>query len=165
MSGPPRDVAVIGAGAWGLALAVQAQRAGRRVTLWARDPRRIGRRLPGTTLPADILRTGTLPSAPLVLLAVPVPHLRAVAAALPPGGPIICCAKGIEAATLALPLELLAEAQPGRPAGVLTGPNFAREIAVGLPAAAVLAAAPSGSGARRSPPSPRPPSASTATRT
>jgi glycerol-3-phosphate dehydrogenase (NAD(P)+) len=136
----PAEVAVVGAGAWGLALAVQAQRAGRRVTLWARDPAQIGARLPGITLPADILRTGTLPSAPLVLLAVPVPHLRAVAAALPPGGPIICCAKGIEAATLALPLELLAAAQPGRPVGVLTGPNFAREIAAGLPAAAVLAA-------------------------
>jgi glycerol-3-phosphate dehydrogenase (NAD(P)+) len=135
------DVAIVGAGAWGLALAIQAHRAGRRVTLWARDPARVGTRLPDIVLPGEIMRTATLPRAPLVLLAVPVPHLREVAAALPPGGPLICCAKGIEAGTLAMPLELLAVAQPGRAAGVLTGPTFAREVASGLPAAAVLAAA------------------------
>ncbi len=133
-------VAVIGAGAWGLALAMQARRAGRPVTLWARTPARIGARLPGVTLPADIAVTGTLPTAGLVLLAVPLQHLRAIAARLPPGGPLICCAKGIEAGTLALPLELLADVQPGRAAGVLTGPGFAAEVAAGLPAAVVLAA-------------------------
>ncbi len=134
------SVAVIGAGAWGLALSLQAQRAGRRVTLWARDPARVGARLPGVALPAAITVTGTLPAADLVLLAVPLQHLRGIAAALPPGGPLLCCAKGIEAGSLALPLEILAEAQPGRPAGVLSGPNFAREIAAGQPAAAVVAA-------------------------
>lgn len=134
------SVAVIGAGAWGLALALQAHRAGRQVTLWARTPDRVGARLPGVALPAEIAVTGALPTADLVLLAVPMQHLRAVAARLPPGGPLVCCAKGIETGTLALPLEVLAAVQPGRPAAVLTGPNFAAEVARGLPAAAVVAA-------------------------
>lgn len=134
------SIAIIGAGAWGLALAVQAQRAGRRVTLWARNPARAGERLPGVPLPPEIAVTDTLPAADLVLLAVPLQHLRAIAAALPPGGPLVCCAKGIEEGTLALPLEILAEVQPGRPAAVLSGPSFAREVAAGLPTAVVLAA-------------------------
>jgi glycerol-3-phosphate dehydrogenase (NAD(P)+) len=119
-------------------------RAGRRVVLWARDPSRIGvenPRLPGISLPDGLTVTGTLPTAELVLLAVPLQHMRAVAAKLPPGGPLVVCAKGVEAGTLRLPLEVLAEAQPGRRAAVLTGPNFAHEVAAGLPAAAVAAAA------------------------
>ena len=140
MIAAPSHVAVIGAGAWGVALALQAHRAGRRVTLWARTPARVGERLPGVTLPEAIAVTSTLPSADLVLLAVPLQHLRGVVAALPPGGPLVCCAKGIEAGTLALPLEILADVQPGRPAAVLTGPSFAAEVAAGLPTAVVLAA-------------------------
>ena len=133
------SIAVIGAGAWGLALALQAHRAGRGVTLWARTPARVGERLPGIVLPPEIAVTATLPAADMVLLAVPLQHLRGIAAALPPGGPLICCAKGIEAGTLALPLDILADVQPGRPAAILTGPSFAREVAAGLPTAVVLA--------------------------
>ena len=111
------SVAVIGAGAWGTALARQAHLAGRAVTLWARDPARAAEiaatrespRLPGVALPPDIVVTATLQSADLVLLAVPMQHLRAVASALPPGGPLLCCAKGIEAGSLALPLEVLSK--------------------------------------------------------
>ncbi len=136
----PANVAVIGAGAWGCALALQAYRAGRKVTLWARDPARAGERLPTAKLPPEIAVTGTLPASDLVLLAVPLQHLRGIAAALPPGGPLVCCAKGIETGTLALPLDILAEVQPGRPAAVLTGPSFAAEVAAGLPTAVVLAA-------------------------
>src|SRR3954454_19408144 len=138
------EVAVVGAGAWGTALAIQAARGGRRVVLWARDPSRIGRespRLPGVALPDGIVVTGDLPSAALVLMVVPLQHMRAVAARLPPGGPVVMCAKGVEARTRMLPLEALAEAQPGRAAAVLTGPNFAHEVAAGLPTAAVAAAA------------------------
>ena len=142
------SVAVIGAGAWGTALALQAHLAGRRVTLWARDPSRAAAiaasrenpRLPGVVLPPEIVVTAELPSADLLLLAVPLQHMRTVARALPPGGPLVCCAKGIETGTLALPLDVLAEVQPGRPATILTGPNFAHEVAAGLPAAAVIAA-------------------------
>jgi glycerol-3-phosphate dehydrogenase (NAD(P)+) len=141
-------VAVVGAGAWGTALAIQARRAGRQVTLWARDPVRAAAlaasrdnpRLPGVRLPDDIVVTGELAPADLVLLAVPMQYLRAIAAALPPGGPLVCCAKGFEAGSLALPLEVLAEVHPGRPAALLTGPSFAREVAAGLPTAVVLAA-------------------------
>jgi glycerol-3-phosphate dehydrogenase (NAD(P)+) len=143
------SVAVIGAGAWGTALAIQAFRAGRQVTLWVRDPARAAAiassrqnpRLPGYSLPASIAVTHALPSAGLVLLTVPLQHLREVAARLPPGGPVVVCAKGVEARTLRLPLEILAEALPGRPGAALTGPNFAREIAAGLPAAASVVAA------------------------
>ncbi len=138
------DLAVVGAGAWGTALALQAVRAGRSVVLWARDPARLATRenprLPGFRLPDAVRVTGDLPSAPLVLLAVPLQHMRAVAALLPPGGPLVVCAKGVESGTGRLPLEVIAEAQPGRPAAVLSGPNFAHEIAAGLPAATVAAA-------------------------
>lgn len=141
------SVLVAGAGAWGTALALQAHRAGRAVTLWARDPAKAAQiaagrenpRLPGIVLPREIRVVADLPPAGLTLLAVPLQHLRGIAALLPPGGALVCCAKGIEAGTLALPLEILAEVQPGRPAAVLTGPNFAGEIAAGLPAAAVVA--------------------------
>jgi glycerol-3-phosphate dehydrogenase (NAD(P)+) len=142
------SVAVVGAGAWGTALAIQAFRAGRQVTLWARDPARAAAiassrhnpRLPGHALPAPIAVTHALPSADLLLLAVPLQHLREVAGRLPPGGPVAVCAKGVETGTLLLPLEILAEALPGRPAAVLTGPNFAAEIAAAFPAASVVAA-------------------------
>ncbi len=142
-------VAVIGAGAWGTALAIQAARAGADVTLWVRDRDRAAAmamhrespRLPGMKLPDAVAVTAELPSvADLFLLAVPLQHLRAVAARLGGTAPLICCAKGVEAGTLRLPLEILAELHPGRAAGVLTGPNFAAEIAAGQPAATVVAA-------------------------
>jgi glycerol-3-phosphate dehydrogenase (NAD(P)+) len=144
------DLAIVGAGAWGTALAIQAVRAGRAVALWARRPATLsadasGRResihLPGFALPEAVRVVADLPAAPLVVLAVPLQHLRPIAAALPPGGPLVVCAKGMEAATRRLPLEIIAEVQPGRPAAVLTGPNFAHEVAAGLPTATVAAAA------------------------
>ncbi len=137
------EIAVIGAGAWGTALAIQAARAGRAVVLWARDPARAAAieatrenpRLPGAHLPESIRITADLPAAPIALLAVPMLHLSAC---LPDAGALIACCKGLTGGRL--PLELLAERRPGVPAGVLTGPNFAHEVAAGLPAAAVLAA-------------------------
>ena len=144
------EVSVIGAGAWGTALALQAMRAGSRVRLWARDPARAramaetrqNPRLPGFPLPAGIEITSDLASARgLLLLAVPMQHLRSVLARLPPGtAPLVACAKGLETGTLRLPLELIADLRPASPAAILTGPNFAHEIAAGLPAAAVVAA-------------------------
>ncbi|MBU6499398.1 MAG: NAD(P)H-dependent glycerol-3-phosphate dehydrogenase [Rhodospirillales bacterium] len=141
------EIAVIGAGAWGTALAIQAHRAGRSVTLWARDPARAAAiaasranpHLPGIAVPAAIDVTATMPAAGLLLLAVPAQHLRGVAAGLPRDGAVLVCAKGVEIGSLRLPLETLAAVWPARPAGVLTGPNFAGEIARGLPAAAVIA--------------------------
>ncbi len=141
-------VAVVGAGAWGTALALQALRAGCEVSLWARDPAplRASRRsphLPGHTLPDAVALLDALPGHSLdaVLMAVPVQHLRAVAAGLRTAAPLVACCKGVEAGTGCLPLEILADLHPACPGAVLTGPNFAHEVAAGLPAAAVLACA------------------------
>ena len=141
-------VAVVGAGAWGTALALQAVRAGCGVALWARDPSplRATRRsphLPGHPLPHAVALLDALPGPGFdaVLLAVPVQHLRAIATQLRSQAPMILCAKGLEAATLRLPMEIVAEVQPSAAMAVLTGPNFAHEVAAGLPAAAVLACA------------------------
>jgi glycerol-3-phosphate dehydrogenase (NAD(P)+) len=155
-------IAVLGAGAWGTALATQAAAAGAapggtaggtRVRLWARDPARAAAiqatrhnpRLPGIRLHDRVFVTDTLhralDGAAVALLAVPMQHLRALLGRLPDSAtPLVACCKGVEAGTLRLPLEVVASVLPGRPAAVLGGPNFAAEIAAGLPAAAVLAA-------------------------
>ena len=146
-------IAIIGAGAWGTALAIQAHRAGQRAMLWARDPARAAliehsrtneRLLPGITLPEGISITAdagqALEGAALILLVVPAQALRPVLQSLPPlPAPVLICAKGVEAGSLLLPLEILADTHPAATAGVLSGPNFAHEIARGLPAAAVVA--------------------------
>lgn len=144
------ELTVIGAGAWGTALAIQAARAGNSVRLWARDPARAARlaserenpRLPGVRLPDVISVIGDLSQvADMCLLAVPMQHLRAVLTCLPQRRePLVACVKGVETGSLRLPLEVIAEVHPGTPTAILTGPNFAREIAAGLPAAAVVAA-------------------------
>ena len=144
-------IAVLGAGAWGTALAVQAARAGLQVTLWARDADRAAamaagrenaRHLPGVALPAAIAPTadlGALEGAAFALLAIPAQHLRAILARLPSTPPpLVIAAKGVEQGSLLLPLEIAEALRPG-PTAILSGPNFAREVALGLPAAAVVA--------------------------
>lgn len=147
-------VAVLGAGAWGTALAIAAARQGP-VRLWARDPQRAetiartrenARLLPGARLPAAVDVTAdaraALAGAAFAILAVPAQPLAAVLATLPQAlPPLIVAAKGVEQGTLRLPLETVAALRPGLPAGVLTGPTFAHEVAAGLPAAALVAAA------------------------
>ena len=138
-----KSVAVIGAGAWGTALAILLAKAGREVTLWARDAqkaeamrqRRENPRLPGARLPPSLRVTAEMPGADILLITVPMQHLRGLLPALPSGAPLVLCCKGLEQATLMLPPEIAAP----RPCAILTGPNFAHEIAAGLPAAAVLA--------------------------
>jgi glycerol-3-phosphate dehydrogenase (NAD(P)+) len=144
------SVVVVGAGAWGTALAIQAARAGTDVTLWARDPARAqaiamnreNPRLPGHILPDRVQVVDALPtSADIVLLVVPMQHLRGVLERLPtPAAPLVACIKGVEAGSLRLPLEVVAALRPGAPTAVLSGPNFAHEVAAGLPAASVVAA-------------------------
>src|SRR5689334_21936103 len=116
-------IAVLGAGAWGTALAIQAFRAGASTTLWARNPARAEairvnranpRYLPDVALPEALTVTACLTEAleraTLALLVVPVQHLRSVIAALPPiAPPLLVCAKGVEQGSLRLPLEILAE--------------------------------------------------------
>ncbi|OYW10439.1 MAG: glycerol-3-phosphate dehydrogenase [Rhodospirillales bacterium 12-71-4] len=148
-----RRIAVMGAGAWGTALALQAARAGNAVALWTRDGTRAAAidqarenalYLPGLPLTPAITVTAdaatALEGALLALLVVPVQHLRGMLQAWPATGcPLVVCAKGVERGTLRLPLEILEAVRPAAPAAVLSGPNFAHEVARGLPAAAVLA--------------------------
>jgi glycerol-3-phosphate dehydrogenase (NAD(P)+) len=90
-------------------------------------------------LPASVRVVAALSHSDATLVAVPMQHLRGVLAALQPCGPLILCCKGLERGSLRLPMEVAADILPGVESLVLTGPNFAREIALGLPAASVLA--------------------------
>lgn len=148
-------LSVIGAGAWGTALAVRlAER--NDVTLWARDPARAAsiaraRRnepyLPGLRLPDAVAVTAdpaeAITAAEAALFVVPAQHLRSVverfAGHWPLGVPAVICAKGIEAGTLRLPSEILGAVLPDVPLAALTGPSFAHEVARRLPTALVLA--------------------------
>ena len=142
------EITVLGAGAWGTALAIQAARAGNDVVLCARSDTdtlaasRESPRLPGHRLPELVRVTGdsSLLSG-TIIVAVPTQSLRAALKGLTNVRELVICAKGIETGTLRLPLEIAAEAQPDAVAAVLTGPNFAHEIASGQPAAAVVASA------------------------
>jgi glycerol-3-phosphate dehydrogenase (NAD(P)+) len=140
------ELSILGAGAWGTALAIQAARAGNDVVLWTRGgaeaiaASRESPRLPGHRLPEPVRVTDdiSVPSG-MVIVAVPTQSLRAVLDALRTVRELVICAKGIETGTLRLPLEIAADVRPGAVAAVLTGPNFAHEIASGQPAAAVVA--------------------------
>jgi glycerol-3-phosphate dehydrogenase (NAD(P)+) len=147
--------AVLGAGAWGSALANLAAQAGRSVTLLARDPAeaaamaasRDNPRLPGIPLDARIKVTAALAEvagAKAILIAVPAQELRAavegLAVRLPAGTPVIACAKGIERGTGKFMTEVIAESLPGAIPAVLSGPSFAADVARGLPTAVTLAA-------------------------
>lgn len=138
-------IAVIGAGAWGIALACASARAGARVTLWSRSPVLAGcrnlPRLPAITLPEAITVTSDLPKdADVTLLVVPMQTLRQITPRLLGQSPLIACCKGLELGTGDLPLDILQQTQPDRPHAVLSGPNFAIEVAMGAPAAATIAA-------------------------
>jgi glycerol-3-phosphate dehydrogenase (NAD(P)+) len=140
---------IIGAGAWGTALALQAARAGNHVSLVARDAatastiaaNRESVRLPAHRLPDTVEVGHDIPAgADLCLWVVPVQHLRSSFLRLhPAAGSTVVGAKGVEAGTYLLPLEIVNEVAPGGPVAILTGPNFAHEVASGFPAAAVVA--------------------------
>ena len=149
------SVAVIGAGAWGTALAGVASRAGRSVALYARSEKsaaaiaasRSNPKLPGARLDAAIEVTadiGRVALADIVLIATPAQHLRAAVAALGPrlkaGTPLVACAKGIERGTHKFMTEVIAEAAPRSRPAILSGPGFAGEVARALPTAVTLAA-------------------------
>ena len=142
-------LAVVGTGAWGIALALQAARAGHHVALVARDPasasvldsKRESPRLPDIRLPDGMEVRCDLPdAADLLLWVVPTPYLRASLQRLRPRkNAVAVCAKGVESGTHLLPLEVFSDASPGHALAILTGPNFAHEVAKALPAAAVVA--------------------------
>jgi glycerol-3-phosphate dehydrogenase (NAD(P)+) len=148
-------IAVIGAGAWGSALALTCARAGRRVTLWEQDPanaeqlkaKRESRFLPGVRIEDAVGIAGDLGEAAraeAILLVVPAQAARTVAASLapllPPGVPVIVCAKGIERGTKKFMTEVIAEAAPNTVPAILSGPSFAADVARGMPTAVTLAA-------------------------
>lgn len=145
---------VVGGGAWGTALAQLLAADGAPVRLWAREAEvvaavNIEHRntlfLPGAALSPSLSATGTLAdlaACDALLIVVPVPYLRSVLAALPPGdAPLILCSKGMEAESFAFPVDIACDVAPGRAVAVLSGPTFAHEVAAGLPTAITLAAA------------------------
>ncbi|MDE2357016.1 MAG: NAD(P)-dependent glycerol-3-phosphate dehydrogenase [Alphaproteobacteria bacterium] len=150
-----RRVGVIGAGAWGTALAQICARAGLEVALWAREAEVVeainathenALFLPGVALDPAITATAApqgLAGLDLIFAAPPAQHLRAtlqhLAPSLEPEASLVICAKGVEAGTLKLMSEVAAEVLPGARIAVLSGPSFAEEVARGLPTAVTLA--------------------------
>ena len=153
-----KNIAIIGAGAWGTALAMVARRAGRNVVLQAHEPEVAAAIngshenslfLPGMALDPEIRATNDPAEAAVdtdvVLLVVPTQFMRAVLTGLsgnlPSGVPVVICAKGIEKETLALMSEICEEVVPQAPVAVLSGPTFAAEVALDRPTAVTLASA------------------------
>jgi glycerol-3-phosphate dehydrogenase (NAD(P)+) len=152
-----RSIGIIGAGAWGTALAQMLRLAGRDVLLWAREAETIediNQRhvnsvfLPGVELDQGLTATGDLAAVAgrdVVMMVTPAQHVRATAGALSSypfaGKPVVICAKGLEQAT-GKPLgEVLAESLPDATLAVLSGPSFAADVARGKPTALTLATA------------------------
>ncbi len=150
------NVAVIGAGAWGTALASHAARLGHQTVLWAREEdvvrdiesaHRNELFLPGIALPDSLHATRCMGDAvknvDLILLVPPSQHLRSVARVLAPLlGPstvVAVASKGIEVASGKLMSEVMAEELPGARIAYLSGPSFAKEVAAGMPTDLVVA--------------------------
>ncbi|MBC7522389.1 MAG: NAD(P)H-dependent glycerol-3-phosphate dehydrogenase, partial [Sandarakinorhabdus sp.] len=147
-------IAIVGGGAWGTALA-QVMASGEDVLLWAREPEVVASInaahenkdfLPGIRLNPAVRATGNLAdlaAADVWLVVVPAQHLRGVMAAAPLARrpTLVLCAKGIEAGSLKLMAEVVADVSDA-PVAVLSGPTFAAEVARGLPTAVTLAIEP-----------------------
>jgi glycerol-3-phosphate dehydrogenase (NAD(P)+) len=148
-------VGVIGAGSWGTTVATLATRSASAI-LWARRPdlcdelgssHTNSRYLPGYQLPPALEATSSLADAvadaDIVVMGVPSHGMRATLADLAPhvrpGVPVVSLAKGLEQGTNLRMTEVIGQEMPGHPAGVLTGPNLAREILAGNAAASVVA--------------------------
>ncbi len=143
-------VGIVGAGAWGAALAINALRAGRKVKLWGRNrqamaalrsSRRHDAYLPGISLDPAIeivSELDDLAAADALLLAVPAQTIGALSRSLPGDRPLVICAKGLDRSGDRRLSEVLGVTMAKRPLAALSGPNFAGEVARGLPAAATL---------------------------
>lgn len=154
----PNAVAVVGGGGWGTALAIHLTRLGITPRLWVREPELVELMrekqenawyLPGVHLPPEVSPTPALvqalEGAELALLVVPSHAFASVMeAARPwvrPGLPLLSATKGLDPVGDRRMSETLAEIFPSSPTAVLSGPTFAREVALGRPTAAVLASA------------------------
>jgi glycerol-3-phosphate dehydrogenase (NAD(P)+) len=148
-------LAVLGAGSWGTALAALTARNGVPTRLWGRDAGALAamaetgqnqRYLPDIQLPAELRfesdLAAALRGAGIVLIVVPshafASMLDEIAPLLEPGAAIAWATKGFEPGTGRFLHELVAEKLPGRPAAVVTGPSFAKEVALGLPSAVTV---------------------------
>ncbi|MDH4094753.1 MAG: NAD(P)-dependent glycerol-3-phosphate dehydrogenase [Betaproteobacteria bacterium] len=151
-------IGVIGGGAFGTAMACVVRRSAHEVVIWAREPEVVedinargenAHFLAGVRLPEGIRATRDMDEAAagadFLLLAPPAQHMREIAArlreVLARGTPVVSCSKGLEQGSLALMPEVLAEELPGSRIAVLSGPSFAREIALDLPCGVALACA------------------------
>lgn len=145
-------ISVLGAGAFGTALAIALGFAGRRVTLWGRDAEAMAQaretrrvpRLPGAQLPEIVSVTPDLDralEADILLLSIPTQKLGPFLAGLDrdfSGKALVACCKGIDLQTLDGPAAIVARHAPGATPAILTGPSFAADIANGLPTALTL---------------------------
>lgn len=150
-----KTIGIIGSGAWGTALGQAARRAGRDVTLWARDAETVSsintrhenaRYLPGIPLDPQLYATTHIKQcaeAEAVLLVTPAQTIKETCQKIAPfitaSAPVVLCAKGIEATTGQRLTEIIESLLPQNPIAVLSGPTFAHEVARGLPAAITLA--------------------------
>ena len=149
-------VGIIGGGAFGTAMACVLRRSGHDVVMWAREPEVVAAIngsagnplfLPGVTLLPGIRATNELAAAiadrDFILTAVPAQHVREITvqmrALVRPTIPVVSCSKGVERGSCALMPEVIAETLPQATVAVLSGPSFAREIALDLPCGVVLA--------------------------
>ena len=145
-------VGVVGAGAWGTALAQMLASDGRDVVLWARDAglartindtRENPAYLPGVKLHASIRATAVaadMAGLAVVLLVTPAQAMAGVLGVMPDfAGDLVLCAKGIEAGSGRMMADVARAARPGATVAVLSGPTFAHEVAAGLPTAVTLA--------------------------
>jgi glycerol-3-phosphate dehydrogenase (NAD(P)+) len=149
-------IGIVGAGAWGTALANSIASKNLPVVLYARDAaiaaemkksRTNAARLPGVALNAEIVPTHSLAEAAdtdAVLLAVPTQSLREISLALAPmvrnALPVVACAKGIERGSRKFVTEIISETIPLAQPAILSGPSFASDVGRGLPTAVTLAA-------------------------
>lgn len=158
-------VGVIGAGAFGTAMACVLRRSGHDIALWAREPEvaaAINRDaanpvfLPGIRVAPGIVATTDLATAmagaDFLLLVPPAQHMRSLTRLMRPylkdGTPVVTCSKGIERGSCALMSQVIAETLPAARIAVLSGPSFAHEIAMDLPAGVTIACADPALGAR-----------------
>ncbi|MBJ3778391.1 NAD(P)H-dependent glycerol-3-phosphate dehydrogenase [Acuticoccus mangrovi] len=156
------ELSILGAGAFGTALAIALSRHGNAVTLWARDSEAVWamrrdrlnvRRLPGAPFPAELVVTADLAAATArqtILLAVPMQSLAGLLEEVvpPTGSALVACCKGVDLTSGLGPTGVIAAACPDAVPAVLTGPSFADDIAHLLPTALTLAAADAAVGAR-----------------
>lgn len=148
-------IGIVGAGAFGTALAVALANGGREVRMWARDPAQVramqtarqnARALPGVMLPENLAVEAELAAVlggRALLLAVPTQALGGLLDRWPQidaRQPLVACCKGVDLASLLGPVEMILARRPGAEAAILTGPSFALDIARGLPTALTLAA-------------------------